>query len=167
MKSKTLNNFCLQNCCFAQFYVFLQLYQAFLKMPSVLTEFLQGILFARTSHRMPPTATAPSLDRQNPSAEAVWDTMEMKVCQRGWAGPPRGCNPSSSLPLVCQPGLPTPHFHRQALGQPSPLKPLTFLDRPWVSPAHPNPSLYPQGRASQHLTSVGQTLRFYQSDQNP
>ena len=54
---------------------FLQLYEEFLKETSILTAFLLGILVVMTSRRIPVRPTAPTLDRQNPSAKAVWGTM--------------------------------------------------------------------------------------------
>ena len=41
---------------------------------SALTAFLQGILFAWTSSRILPAATAPTLDRQNASAKSCLGT---------------------------------------------------------------------------------------------
>ena len=49
----------------------LQLYEEFLKVTSIMTAFLQGILVVMTSPRIPVQPTAPTPDRQNPSAKAV------------------------------------------------------------------------------------------------
>ena len=57
---------------FAKVHLFLQLYEEFLKVTSIMTAFLQGILVVMTSRRILPPPTAPTLDRQNPSAKAVW-----------------------------------------------------------------------------------------------
>ena len=58
--------------CFAQVHFVLYLYEEFSKVTSVPTAFLRGIMVARTSPRIPARATAPTPDRQNPSAKAVW-----------------------------------------------------------------------------------------------
>ena len=98
------------------------------------------------------------------------DDCQMRVCQRGWAGRPWARNPK------------TPHFHWLALGQPGPPTPsllstgpgparppkvLTFIDRPWASPAHLNPSLVAAGpgqpkpslRLARPLASISQARR--------
>ena len=50
-------------------------------MTSIVTAFLHGVLVVMTSPWIPARPTAPTLDRQNPSAKAVWGKM------LEWLGP--------------------------------------------------------------------------------
>ena len=77
--------------------------------------------------------------------------------------------PRNDWPALGQPGLPTPHFYRQGLGQPVP-QPPTFIDRAQASPAPnlslllANPSLLlanPSLLLARPLTSIGKTPPLY------
>ena len=72
--------------------------------------------------------------------------LQMRVCQRGWAGQLWACYHKTPSLLLAGPGpaqpIPSPHLYRQGLGPARPPKSLTFID----GARHPKP-----------FTSIGQT----------